>query len=56
MNIIYYILYIFLTFMYISNATLTKSCTGHDGCKNDVWVGSYEITCNGGERNVIIQY
>ena len=25
-------------------------CSGHDGCKNKEWIGSYDVTCNGGER------
>ena len=31
-------------------STLSKSCTGHDSCKNEKWYGSYDVTCNGGER------
>lgn len=43
-------LFLFICVQSESESTLTKSCTGHDGCKNDEWVGSYDITCNGGER------
>ena len=41
---------LFLLYIYHTTSTLTKSCTGHDGCKNEEWIGSYEVTCNGGER------
>lgn len=41
---------IFLIYIFQINSVLTKSCTGHDGCKNDEWIGSYDVTCNGGER------
>ena len=29
--------------------SVPKSGMGHDGCKNEM-IGSYEVTCNGGER------
>ena len=41
---------LFLLQIYTIISVPTKSCIGHDGCKNEEWVGSYEITCNGGER------
>ena len=41
---------LFMLHIFYTTSTLTKSCTGHDGCKNEEWVGSYEVTCNGGER------
>ena len=41
---------IFLLYIFQINSVLTKSCSGHDGCKGDEWIGSYEITCSGGER------
>ena len=41
---------LFLLYIFNTTSTLTKSCTGHDGCKNEEWIGSYEVTCNGGER------
>ena len=25
----------------------SQSCTGHDGCRNKVWNGNYDITCGG---------
>ena len=43
-------IFILLTYIFRINSVLTKSCSGHDGCKGDEWIGSYEITCNGGER------
>ena len=43
-------IFLFLFICFHTDSVLTKSCTGHDGCKGDEWVGSYEITCNGGER------
>ena len=51
MNLIKLILN-FLSFfiLFINVISLTKTCTGHDGCKGDEWIGSYDVTCNGGER------
>ena len=43
-------IFLFFLICFQSESTLTKTCSGHDGCKGDEWVGSYEITCNGGER------
>ena len=39
----------FLYYFNLANA-LTKTCTGHDGCKGEEWIGSYTVTCSGGER------
>jgi hypothetical protein len=47
------ILKIFLYLYFFNNivfAVSTINCNGHDGCKNDEWIGSYDVTCNGGER------
>jgi hypothetical protein len=48
-KLIYFIL-LFLFLPFLNESTLTKSCSGHDGCKGDEWIGSYHVTCNGGER------
>ena len=39
-----------LQFLYVMSVPSINLCSGHDGCKNKKWIGSYDVTCNGGER------
>ena len=41
---------LFMLQIFFTISVPSKSCTGHDGCKNEEWIGSYDVTCNGGER------
>ena len=50
MNFIFKNLFILFSIFTLVETSNTISCSGHDGCKNDEWIGSKEITCNGGER------
>ena len=40
---------LFFYFLSVVNGT-SITCSGHDGCKGQEWIGSYDVTCNGGER------
>ena len=33
-----------------ATTTLTETCKGHDACKKNEWIGSYNIVCKNGER------
>ena len=35
-----------LHFLYVISVP-SKSCSGHDGCKNDVWIGAHSVILGG---------